>query len=322
MRIASGSLAGIALVALVAQSAALAQYPTRPVRVIVPFAPGGTVDILARMVGAKLGEMTGQQVVVDNRGGGGGVLGTQIAALARGDGYTLLLHSAAIAYDPALHSKLPYDTLKDLAPVTLVGSTPNLLVTNAASPARSARDLIAMAKEKPAGIPFGSGGIGSASHLAVELFSSLSGTRYNHIPYKGAGPALTELIAAQVSFMIATMPGAIQHVKSARLRALGVSSLKRSPAAPDVPTIAESGLPGYEFVAWFALLAPGTTPPELTERIAALYRDAVNAPDTRAKLESQGIEPDTNSPAVFRAYMRKEIEKWDRVIRQAGIKAS
>lgn len=298
------------------------QYPVRPVRLIVPFAPGGTVDILARVIGARLSEMTGQQVVVDNRGGGGGVIGTQITAQSRGDGYTLLIHSAAIAYDPALHAKLPYDTLKDLAPVTLVGSTPNLLVANAALPAKSARELIAMAKERPGSITFGTGGIGSASHLAVELFSSLSGTAYNHIPYKGAGPALTELIAGQVNFMIATMPGAIPHVRGGRLRALGISSLKRSPAAPDVPTIAETGLPGYEFVAWFGLLAPAGTPPKLVEHIASQVRAAVNAPDIRAKLESQGIEPQTNSPAAFRAYLEREIEKWNKVIRKAGIKAA
>jgi tripartite-type tricarboxylate transporter receptor subunit TctC len=179
-----------------------------------------------------------------------------------------------------------------------------------------------MAKEKPGSITFGTGGIGSASHLAVELFSSLSGATYNHIPYKGAGPALTELVAGQVNFMIATMPGAIQHVRGGRLRALGISSLKRSPAAPDVPTIAETGLPGYEFVAWFGLLAPAATPPKLVEHIASQVRAAVNAPDIRAKLESQGIEPETNSPGEFRVYLRKEMEKWNKVIREAGIKAS
>jgi tripartite-type tricarboxylate transporter receptor subunit TctC len=297
-------------------------YPSRPVRLIVPFAPGGTVDIVARVIGVKISDMTGQQVVVDNRGGAGGIVGTQITIQSRGDGYTLLLHSAAIAYEPALHAKLPYDTLKDLAPATLVGATPNLLVANAAFPARSARELIAMAKEKPGAISYGTGGIGSASHLAVELFRILSGTTFNHVPYKGAGPALTETMGGQVHFMIATMPGAIQHVRGGRLRALGVSTLKRSPAAPEIPTIAETGLPGYEYVAWFGLLAPGATPSKLVERIAALVRDSVNATDTRARLEPQGVEPETNTPAEFRAYLQREMEKWGRVIRQAGIKAS
>lgn len=299
-----------------------ADYPTRPVRVVVPFAPGGTVDIIARILGVQLSVTTTQQFVVDNRGGGGGVIGTEIVAQARGDGQTLLLHSAAIAYEPALRAKLPYDALRDLAPVTMVGATPNLLVVNPAFAAKTARDLIALAKEKPGSISYGTGGIGSSSHLAVELFSAVSGATFNHVPYKGAGPALTETISGQVNFMIATMPGAIQHVRGGRLRALGVSSLKRSSAAPDVPTIAESGLPRYEFVAWFGVLAPGTTPPPLAERIAVLIHDAVNVAETRSKLESQGIEPQTMTPAAFRAYVSKEIETWRKVIGKAGIKPS
>jgi tripartite-type tricarboxylate transporter receptor subunit TctC len=307
---------------ILAAPALAQQYPARPVRLIVPFAAGGTVDIVARVIGAGLTEMTGQQVVVDNRGGGGGVIGTEIATQSRGDGHTLLIHSAAIAYEPALRARLPYDALKDLAPVTPVGATPNLLVANAAFAARSARELIAMAKEKPGSITFGTGGSGSASHLAVELFMARSGTTFNHVPYKGAGPALTEVVAGQVNFMIATMPGAIQHVRAGRLRALGISSAKRSPAAPEVPTIAESGLPGYEYVAWFGLLAPAVTPVKLVERIASLIRAVLDTPDTRAKLESQGIEPRVSSPAEFRGYLKKEMDQWREVIRRAGIKAS
>lgn len=298
------------------------QYPVRPVRMIVPFAPGGAVDVVARIAAVGMTETMKQQVVVDNRAGGGGVIGTDITVQARGDGYTLLLHSAAIASEPALRAKLPYDAMKDLAPVTRVGVTPNLLVAHPAFVAKSARDLIALAKEKPGIVTYGTGGVGSSSHLAVELFGILSGTRFNHVPFKGAGPAVTAVVAGELNFTIAPMPAAISHTRAGRLRALGVSGSKRSPAAADIPTIAETGLPGYEFVAWFGLLAPAATPAKLVERIASLVHATVNAPDTRGKMESQGFEPETNSPAEFRAHILKETEKWRKVITQAGIKAS
>lgn len=312
----------ILLAAFAATPVESQQYPVRPVRMIVPFAPGGAVDVVARIAAVGMTEILGQQVVVDNRAGGGGVIGTDITVQARGDGYTLLLHSAAIASEPALRAKLPYDAMKDLAPVTLVGVTPNLLVAHPSFTAKSARDLIALAKERPGIITYGTGGVGSSSHLAVELFGILSGTRFNHIPFKGAGPAVTAVVAGELNFTIAPMPAAISHTRAGRLRALGVSGLRRSPAAADIPTIAETGLPGYEFVAWFGLLAPASTPPKLVERIASQVQAAVNVPDMRGKMESQGFEPETNSPAEFRAHILKETEKWRKVITQAGIKAS
>ena len=234
---------------------------------IVPFAAGGTVDVVARIVGAKLSEIAGSKVVVDNRGGAGGVIGTEMAVQAPGDGYTLLIHSGSITCDPSLYDKLPYDTMKNLAPVTMIGTTPNLLVVAPSFPARSASDLISMARKKPGGITYATGGFGSSSHLAVALFSFLSGAKFNHVPYKGAGPALADVVAGHVDFTVATMPGAIQQVRSSGLRALGISSLTRSPELPDVPTIADTGLPGYEYVAWFGVFAPGTTRPELVARI-------------------------------------------------------
>ena len=263
------------------------QYPVRPVRMIVPFAPGGAVDVVARIAAIGMAEVMGQNVVVDNRAGGGGVIGTDITVQARGDGYTLLLHSAAIASEPALRTKLPYDAMKDLAPVTLVGVTPNLLVAHPAFVAKSARDLIALAREKPGVISYGTGGVGSSSHLAVELFGILSGTRFNHVPFKGAGPAVIAVVAGELNFTIAPMPATISHTRAGRLRALGVSGLKRSPAAADIPTIAETGLPGYEFVAWFGLLAPMSTPPKLVERVGSQVHTALNAADTRGKMESR-----------------------------------
>jgi tripartite-type tricarboxylate transporter receptor subunit TctC len=296
-------------------------YPSRPVRLVVPFAPGGTVDIVARIIGARISSDTGHQVVVDNRGGGGGVIGTDIAAKSRSDGYTLLIHSAAIAYEPALRENLPYNVLKDFEPLTMIGSTPNLLVVHPSFAPKSARDLIALAKEKPGAITFGTGGIGSSSHLAVVLFQSLSGISLNHVAYKGAGPALVEVVAGQINFMVATMPGAISQVKAGRLRALGISSSSRSPVLPNVPAIAESGLPGYEFVAWFGMLAPAGTSAKLVNQLNTLIRDATNSQDTQSKLDAQGITAKTGSPSDFRSYIRSETDKWAKILKNAGIKA-
>lgn len=304
-----------------ALSAHAQSYPSRPVRLIVPFAPGGTVDIVARVIGAKISNDVGQQVVVDNRGGGGGVIGTDIVAKSRSDGYTLLMHSAAIAYEPSLRENLPYNALKDLESLTMIGSTPNLLVVHPSFAAKSAGDLIALAKEKPGAVTFGTGGIGSSSHLAVVLLQAMSGVSLNHVAYKGAGPALVEVVTGQINFMVATMPGAIAQVKGGRLRALGISSARRSLVLPNVPTIAESGLPGYEFVAWFGMLAPAKTPAKLVNQLNALIDKATNAPDTRSKLDAQGITAQTGSPASFRAYIRSETEKWAKTLKSAGIKA-
>lgn len=295
--------------------------PDQPVRLIVPFAAGGTVDIVARIVGAKLSGLAGAKVVIDNRGGAGGVIGTEMAAQAQGDGATLLLTSAAITYDPSLHNKLPYDTLHDLAPVAMIGTTPNLLVASPSFPARSARDLIKLARERPGGVTFATGGYGSSSHLAVALFSYLSGARFNHVPYKGAGPALADVVAGHVDFTIATMPGAIQQVRAGSLRTLGISSIARSPKLPDVPTIAETGLSGYEYIAWFGVFAPGTTPPALVARLNALLHQAVTDAETRDKLSVQGVTPNHLTADEFRATVASEIERWRPVIEKFGIKA-
>jgi tripartite-type tricarboxylate transporter receptor subunit TctC len=313
----------LVMLALACASCAQAQsYPDRPIRLVVPFAAGGTVDIIARIVGGKLAEVAGSKVIVDNRGGAGGVIGTEMVAQSPGDGYTLLFHSGSITYDPSLHDKLPYDTMKDLAPVAMIGTTPNLLVVTPSFPARSAADLIRLAREKPGSITYATGGFGSSSHLAVALFASLSDTTFNHVPYKGAGPALADVVAGHVDFAVATMPGAIQQVRSGGVRALGISTLTRSPELPEVPTIAETGLPGYEFVAWFGVFAPGTTPPDLVARISTLLREAVASPDTRDHLRIQGVEPHLLAPQEFREQVKAEIARWGPVIAKAGIKAS
>jgi tripartite-type tricarboxylate transporter receptor subunit TctC len=313
----------LACVCVLLGPAAQAQsYPDRPIRLIVPFAAGGTVDIVARIVGAKLSDLAGVTVIVDNKGGAGGIIGTEMTAHAPGDGYTLLLHSASITYDPSLHDKLPYDTTRDLVPVAMVGTTPNLLVVNPAFPARSAADLIRMAREKPGSITFATGGFGSSSHLAVALFGDLSGTKFNHVPYKGAGPALADVVAGHIDFTIATMPGAIGQVRGGSLRALGVSSLTRSAELPDLPTIADSGLPGYEYVAWFGVFAPGSTPAALVARLNALLQQALRAPDMQAKLRTQGVETELLSPGQFRDKVTSEIERWRGVIEKAGLKST
>ena len=292
----------------------------RSMRLIVPFAAGGTVDIVARIVGAKLSGLAGAKVVIDNRGGAGGVIGTEMAAQARGDGATLLLTSAAITYDPSLHDKLPYDTVRDLAPVAMIGTTPNLLVAAPSFPARSARDLIKLAHERPGGVTFATGGYGSSSHLAAALFSYVSGARFNHVPYKGAAPALADVVAGHVNFMIATTPGAIQQVRAGSLRTLGISSLARSPELPDVPTIAETGLPGYEYVAWFGVFALGTTPPTLVTRLNALLHQVVTDAETRDNLIVQGVTPKHLTVDEFRATVASEIERWHAVIEKFGIR--
>jgi tripartite-type tricarboxylate transporter receptor subunit TctC len=317
----AGACIAVAIFAL-APSARAGTYPDRPIRLIVPFAAGGTVDIVARIVGAKLGEIIGTTVVVDNKGGAGGIIGTEMTAQAPGDGYTLLLHSASITYDPSLHQKLPYDTMKDLVPVAMIGTTPNILVVNPSFPARSAADLIRTAQQKPGSITFATGGYGSSSHLAVALFSYLSNTKFNHVPYKGAGPALADVVAGHIDFTVATMPGAIGQVRAKTLRALGVSSLVRAPELPEVPTIADSGLPGYHYVAWFGVFAPGTTPPALVAQLNDLLQQALRAPDTREKLGAQGVEPQLLSAEQFHDMVKSEIVRWHGVIEKSGITAT
>ena len=304
-----------------AHGAEPAAYPARPIRLVVPFAPGGAVDVPARLLGAKMSELAQQQVVIDNRGGAGGVVGTELVARAAGDGYTLLLHSATIAYEPALRAKLPYDALKDLAPISITGATPNLLVVHPAFFARSARDLVQLAKQKPGAVNFGTGGVGSSSHLAVELFRNLAGVTFNHVPYKGAGPALIEVIAGQIDFMIATMPSAVPHVRSARVRALGISTLKRSAELPEVPTIAESGVANFDVTMWYGVLAAAGTPQPLVMKLHGAVNRALRAPEINERLLAEGSEPSGILPDEFSAFIKNELTRWAPVIRASGAKA-
>ena len=316
-------LATLAVAAVIAAGPAAAaereKYPERPIRFIVPFAPGGTTDIVARIVGVKLGEELGQQLIIDNRGGAGSTIGTGIAAKAPADGYTILLGNNGLAINETLYPKLPYAALKDLAPVSLIGVTPNVLVVNNAVPAKSVKEFIALAQGQPGKLAYASAGSGSSTHLSVELLQSLAGIKATHIPYKGGGPAVTDTISGQVQFMLATMPSVHAHIASGRLRALGVSGSTRSAAFPDVPTIAESGVPGYDYTSWYGILAPAGTPKAIIARLNAVTVKALNSKDTSEKLKQQGLDPQSTTPEKFGQMIRSEIGTWAKIIKTAGI---
>ena len=296
-------------------------YPARPVRVLVPFAPGGTADIVARLVSAKLQEELGQQFLVDNRGGAGGTIATAMAAKAQADGYTLLAAHQGVAFNVALYSKLPYDAVKDLAPVAMIGRTPNVMVVTQSAPIRNVAEFIAYAKANPGKLAYGSGGVGSAGHLPVELFQSLTGTRLTHVPYKGSGPALTDLISGQIQAMILTMPAAMSYIKGGKLRAIAVSGAKRSPAMPELPTIAEAGVAGYDYTPWYGWFAPAGTPKALIERINATVNKAISEPALREQFAQQGLEAEPMSPERFGEVFRADIQRWGAIIRDLGLKA-
>lgn len=294
-------------------------YPQRPVRLIIPYPPGGAGDIVGRMVAGSLSAAFGQQVVNDNRGGGGQVIATQIAAGAAPDGYTLFLASATHSINPALRKSLPYDTLKDFAPITLVAESPLVFVAHPSLKVGSIRELIAAAKAQPGRINYASSGPGSGGHMSVELLKSLTGIDLVHIPYKGAGPALVDVVAGQVPVICTSPLPAMPHVKSGRLRALGMTSLSRSPAHPDVPAVAET-VPGYQSTLWYALLAPARTPPAIIKRVHAETVKALAVPQMREQLQALGATPVGNSPQELQAFVGKEIGMWTRLVKQANIR--
>jgi len=314
------SLLLLALGALGACAHAAQLYPQRAVRLIVPYPPGGAGDIVGRMLAAKLTESFGQQVVVDNRGGGGQVIATQLAATAPPDGHTLFLSSATHSINPALRKNLPYDTLRDFAPITLVAESPLVFVAHGSLGVSSIKELIAAAKAKPGRINYASSGPGTGGHMSVELLKSMTGTDLVHIPYKGAGPALVDVVSGQVQMMCTSPLPAMPHVKAGRLRALAMTSLKRSASAPDVPTVAET-LPGYQSTLWYALLAPRATPAAVLRKVHDDVVRIVKAPEMTQQLQSQGAEPVGNSPQALQKFIAAEIEQWTRLVRQAKITA-
>lgn len=310
-----------ALCAMAGAVQAADTYPSRPIRLIVAYPPGGGTDQVGRVMADQLTATLGQNVVVDNRGGATGNIGTELAARAVPDGYTLLMGNVAPnAVNVSLFRKLGFDPVKDFAPVSLVAITPNILVANPSMPVKTIKELIAYAKAKPGTLNFPSAGVGSSSHLAGELLKSLAGISMVHVPFKGGGPALVAVIAGEVQIMFATMPAAMPHVKSGKVRPVAVTTAKRSQAMPELPTIAESGVKGYDASTWYGLLAPARTPQAIVTR---LHGDTVKilAGPTRQRLEVQGFEPEGGTPAEFAAYIKSEIVKWAKVIKDAGIPA-
>jgi tripartite-type tricarboxylate transporter receptor subunit TctC len=297
-------------------------YPSKPIRLVVPAAPGGGADFLARIVGVKLGELVGQSVVVENRAGASGTIAADGTAKSPGDGYTVLMgQSTSIVIAPQLNPKLPYDTLRDLKPVTLVAEVPNVMVVHPSVPANTVKELIALAKAKPEMLNFGSSGNGAPSHLAGEMFKSATGTRLVHVPYKGAGPAVNALLAGEIQVMFAPIVAVLPQVKAGRLRALGVTSAKRSAAAPDLPTLAEAGLTGYEISSWFGLFVPASTPAAVVDKLFKETNRVLKSPDVLERFAKEGAEPVGSTPAEFNNYVRTEFVKYNKVIKDNGIKA-
>ena len=296
-------------------------FATQNIRLVVGYPAGGGVDIVARLVAQRLSEKWGQQVVVDNRTGATGIIGTDLAAHATPDGYTLLMGNAAThAVNVSLFKKLPYDAIRDFVPITLVGRVPEMLVVHPALPASSVQELIALAKSKPGELTFGSAGSGSPPHLAGELFQSLAKIRLVHIPYKGSAPALTDLIAGQINMYFSNILSAVPYVKGGRLRGLGVTSAKRSVVAPDIPAIAEAGLPGYEDYNWYGVLAPKGTPKAIVDKLHTDIVHVVKSTDVEDRLTKDGAEVIANTPAEFAKFIREEIQKYAQIIKQSGLR--
>jgi tripartite-type tricarboxylate transporter receptor subunit TctC len=319
----AGAALGLAAASVPAQAqspSAAALYPTKPVRLVVPYPPGGPTDIVARLVSQKLSEQTGQQFIVDNRPGAGGNPGAELVARSPADGYTLVVATTAHAINPSLFKNLGYSLAKDFAPVSQLTSGPLVIVVNPQLPVKNVAELIALAKAKPGELNFASSGNGQSTQLSAELFAAMAGVRMNHIPYKGSAPALTDTMGGQTQLMFDTMLSALPHVKAGKLRALAVTSAARSPVAPDVPTVAESGLPGYEAIAWNGLLAPAGTPAEVVARLNAELRKALAAPDVKDKFEAQGFAATWSAPADFGRFMSAEVDKWAGVVKISGAK--
>lgn len=296
-------------------------YPDKPIRFIVPFAPGGTNDIIARLVAAKLHEALGQPVVVDNRGGAGGVIGTELAAKSSPDGYTLLMANLNLATNPVLVKKLPYDTLKDLSAVSLLATSPAVLATSPSLPFQSVRELIVHARANPGKLTYGSSGIGTTTHIPMELLISMTGIRMVAVHYKGGGPMLIDLMAGRVSPAFTTILSVIPHLQAQRLRALAVSTSKRSSALPDIPTVAESGVPGYAFTGWWGVVVPARTPRSIVARLSTQLGNILAQNDVRQRLIGQGADPEHAGPERFSSYIHAETTKWSKVMKDANIRA-
>jgi tripartite-type tricarboxylate transporter receptor subunit TctC len=314
---------GITLLASTATATFAAQgdaYPTRPVRIVVPSSPGGGLDFIGRVIGVRLTTKWGQQVIVDNRAGAGGMIGTDIVAKAQPDGYTLLIASADFAAMPYLYEKLPYDAA-DLAPITIIGSAPFVLVAHPSASPKTLKELIAAAKDKPGQLAFASSGVGTSSHLAMMLVRSMAGIDMVHVPYKGAGPAAAAAVSGEAPYLITSTGAVVPFIKGNRLRAIAVTSATRAPVLPEVPTIAEAGIPGYELSVWFGMMAPAKTPKTLIDKIYADVAEAIKTPELNAQLQGAGFVPGGMPPAAFEKIIKTDMQKLQKVIKEAGIKA-
>jgi len=316
------TLLGASLLAFNAAAQSAASYPGRPIRMIVPSAPGSGPDIMARAIGQKITEAFGQQVIIDDKPGAGGIIGSEAAAKSAPDGYTLIMANAGShAVNASLYAKLPYDPVKDFAPITLVSSAPNILIVHPSLPVKSVKDLIALAKSKPGQLAFGSGGNGSTAHLSGEMFKTMAGIDIVHIPFKGSPGAVLAVIAGQIAMAMPNIPPALPHVKTGKLKALAVTTAKRAAAVPGLPTVAESGLPGYEATAWFGVLAPAGTPRDIIDRLNGVIVKSLRAAEMQQRLQADGAEAAGGTPEDFAAVIRRDIAKWAVVVKKSGARA-
>lgn len=313
--------AGLGVALALPQMAVAQAYPSKALRMVVPFAPGGGTDILGRVMAAKLGDAMGQQVIVENRPGAGGNLGTALVATAPGDGYTILMVSSSYSVNAAVF-KLTFDPLKDLAPLIQVAAVPFVLVATPSLPANNARELIELAKAKPGTLNYASSGNGSSPHLSGELLAMMTGTKMVHVPYKGGGPAMTDVMGGQAQLLFATVTATAAQIKAGKLKAIGVGGLKRASGLPDVPTINESGVPGFDMGNWFGILAPGTTPRPLVAQLNKHLNAVLNNAEVRAKLAAEGADPVGGTPEDFSKVIRADIEKYSRIVKEAKVKIS
>jgi tripartite-type tricarboxylate transporter receptor subunit TctC len=317
---ASAAALTAAMVMLSAPAAAQPAYPSKPLRMIVPFTPGGFTDLMARTVGEQLARSLGQPVLIDNRPGANGIIGAEALSKATPDGYTTGMVIAGHSASQSLYAKLPYHAVKSFEPVSLVGVAPLVLVASNSLPAKDLKELLAVARAKPGTISFGSSGIGAAAHLTMELLAQQQGLKMTHVPYKGTTPALADLMGGHIQVMFDTMSAMLPQVRSGKIRALGLSSDTRWPTAPEIPTIAEAGVPGFVSGSWAGVLAPGGTPKPIVDRLSSEIAKIVRLPDVRTRLAELGVEPSGNTPAEFRAFMEAEVARWAKVIDAAKIR--
>jgi tripartite-type tricarboxylate transporter receptor subunit TctC len=313
------ALASVVAFGAAAPALAQAPYPAKPVRFIVGFPPGGTNDIVARALGAKLSEQTNQQFIIDNRGGANTAIACEIFVRTPPDGYTIMLNAPGHATNPSL-MKLPFDSIRDFAFITLAAESMNLVVLHPSFPPRNVKELIAFSKPRPGQINYGSSGVGTTVHLSAELFQYMAGVKWTHIPYKGAGPAVIELLAGHHVLYFGNVPSVINHARSGKLRAIAVTGAKRTPAAPEVPTVAESGIPGFLVTTWYGVSAPAKTPRPIIDKLHSEIVRALNSPDLKARLTNDGADPVGNTPEQYTAFVQNEIAKWGKVIKSAGLK--